>query len=125
MEIIQAPVSENHKSAMFFNGVVAYGKAENGKTYVLTTEGESEILYDGESWLSGQLRELATKFNIDDEMIEEEQEVDILVDGWLVIAEVNGRNFEDILYAEDQDEDRIFDNYDDAIEGFELFLSKS
>lgn len=122
MEIIQSPVSENHKSAMFFNGVVAYGKAKNGKTYVLTTETVGEILYEDKAYSGSELRELALQFGIDDDEIDAEENVGILVDAWLVIAEVNGMDFEDVLHVEDQDEDRIFDNYDDGIEEFENFL---
>jgi hypothetical protein len=124
METLQAPVSENHKSSMFFDGVVAYGKAKNGNTYVLTTEGMGEISYNGKTYLSSELRELALEFEIDDDIIDAEDHISVFVDNWFVIAQARGTDIEDILHVEDQDEDRIFDNYDEAIEGFQYFLDK-
>jgi len=125
MEILQARLSENHESSMFYNGVIAYGKAENGKTYVLTTEGQAEISMQHGNCLSPEIIEMGKTMYLQDEDLDEELILSILVDNWFVIAEARGTDIEDILYAEDQDEDRIFETYTDAVEGFKEFLSKS
>jgi hypothetical protein len=122
MEIIQHPISENHMSSMFFNGVVAYGKANNGKTYVLRTEQQGQIEFEGQEYLEGQIRELGTTFAINDVDIDAEDDVTILVDNFFTIAEVEEGNLENILDAEVQDESRIFNEFSEAIGMFTNFL---
>lgn len=38
MEILISKISESQSEADNYNGVIAYGKASNGKTYVLCTQ---------------------------------------------------------------------------------------
>jgi len=123
MEIIQAPISTNHMSSMFFNGVVAYGKANNGKTYVLRTEQQGQIVFEGQEYLEGQIRELGKSFAIDDNDIDAEDEVTILVDNFLTIAEVEEGNLENILDMDLQDESRIFNDFEEGWIGFNNFLA--
>jgi hypothetical protein len=110
---------------MFYNGVIAYGKAKNGKTYVLTTEGQAEIAMQDKNCLSPEIIDMGKTMYLQDEDLDEELILSILVDNWFVIAEARGTDIEDILYVEDQDEDRIFETYTNAVEEFKFFLSKS
>jgi helix-turn-helix protein len=114
MEALKHKISDNHDNAVFYSGVVAYGLASNGKTYVLRNESIPEMEIDGISYAGEELESKAKRLEVDDY-----DEDSILVDGWLVISEVNGMNFEDVL---EHDEDRVYDSYDDAIEAFKLFL---
>jgi len=123
MEIIQAPISTNHMSSMFFDGVVAYGKANNGKTYVLRTEQQGQIVFEGQEYLEGQIRELGKSLAIDDNDIDAEDEVTILVDNFLTIAEVEEGNLENILDMDLQDESRIFNDFEEGWIGFNNFLA--
>ena len=102
MEIIQKPISPEHKSAMFFDGVIARKDGLEVRTYQT-----GEILFMGMILVGLEIVKLGQTGIIDDEVIEEEHTVDIHVDKFLVIAEQDGN----IL-----DEDYIFDNYDDALE---------
>jgi hypothetical protein len=124
MEIIQHPISENHMNSMFFNGVVAYGKAKNGKTYVLRTEQQGQIIFNGQEFLEGQIRELGMTFVIDDNDMEAEEDVSIFVDNFFTIAEVEEGNLENVLDAEVQDESRIFNEFPEAVGMFNEFLNK-
>jgi len=124
MEILKAKISDKHDNATFYTGVIAYGKAKNGKAYVLRSENEGEIEYDGE-WLVGeQIEAKARTLELCDKDLDEESDVSILVDGWMVISEARGTDLESILYADDIEEDRIFGYYDEAIEGFKKFLDR-
>ena len=102
MEIIQKPISPEHKSAMFFDGVIARKDGLEVRTYQT-----GEILFMGMLLVGLEIVKLGQTGIIDDEVIEEERTVDIHVDKFFVIAEQDGN----VL-----DEDYIFDNYDDAIE---------
>lgn len=129
MEILKAKISENHDNATFYTGNIAYGKAKNGKTFVLRCENCGEIRFEGEDLIGEQIEEKAKAFELNDFDLDEDDnkdsEVQILVDGWMVISEAKGTDLESILYEEDQDEDRIFGYYDEAIAGFESFLNKN
>ena len=124
MEIIQHPLSPNHMNSMFFNGVVAYGKANNGKTYVLRTEQQGQIVYEGQEYLEGQIRELGMTFEIDDDDLDAEEDVSIFVDNFFTISEVEEGNLENVLDAEVQDESRIFNEFPQAFGMFNEFLNK-
>ena len=41
---------------------------------------------------------------------------------WFVIYRANGTELEEVFQTEDQDEDLVFDEYEDAIAGFQYFL---
>jgi hypothetical protein len=135
MEILKAKISEEHNNASFYTGIIAYGKAKNGKTYVLRSEAEAEIsLFDGQDEYKGHeghlyaidIEQMGKDMTIDDNSLDDHnfEGISVLVDGWLTIAEVRGIELEGVLYGEDQAEDRIFGFYDDAIEGFKKFLNK-
>ncbi len=122
MELIQNPISTNHLSSMFFDGVVAYGKANNGKTYALRTEQQGQIVYNGIEYLEGQIRELGQAGIINDDDIDAENDVTILVDNFFTIAEVEAGNIENVLAMDLQDESRIFNDFEEALMGFTNFL---
>ena len=124
MEIIQHPLSANHMNSMFFNGVVAYGKAKNGKTYVLRTEQIPQIIFNEKEYSNDEIRNLGIGSFIDDNDIEAEDEVTILVDNFFTIAEVEEGNLENVLDAEVQDESRIFNEFPEAFGMFNEFLNK-
>jgi len=126
MEILKAKISAKHDNASFYTGVVAYGKAVNGKTYVLWSEGLAEIIMNGIPYYGEAIEKLGKQLTINDDSLEDHngEGISVLVDGWLVISEARGKNLESILYNEDQDENRIFGFYDEAIRGFINFLNK-
>jgi len=126
MEIIKGKISDKHDNGMFYTDVLAYGKAKNGNTYILRSEGEAEIFMSGKHFYKDDIEKLGKNMTINDDSVDDHnyEGISVLVDGWLVISKVDGMNFESILYDEDQDEDRIFGYYDEAIKGFETFLNK-
>jgi hypothetical protein len=127
METLKAKISDNHDNATFYTGVIAYGKAKNGKAYVLRSENSGEISFNNEHLVGEEIEEKAKALVLTDEDLDEDNndsDVQILVDGWMVISEAKGTELESILYADDIEEDRIFGYYDEAIEGFKSFLNK-
>jgi hypothetical protein len=103
MKILQQPISVNHKSAMFFDGLVA--ECDGNK---LTTYNDGEINFMGNIHVGKELIDLGQKELINDDDIEKET-VDILVDKFFMIND---------------NEDMLYDNYDEAIQAFETFLNK-
>lgn len=126
MEILKAKISPDHDNASFYTGVIAYGLAKNGKAYVLRSEAEAEITLLGKHYYSDEIEKLGLTMRINDSGFEDHnfEGINVLVDGWLTIAEARGIELEGVLYSEDQSEERIFGFYDEAIEGFEKFLNK-
>ena len=126
MEILKAKISPDHDNASFYTGVVAYGRAKNGKAYVLRSEAEAEMNLLGKRYYAAEIEKLGLSMTIDDNSLDDHncEGVSLLVDGWLTIAEARGIELEGVLYSEDQSEDRIFGFYDEAIEGFKKFLEK-
>jgi hypothetical protein len=126
MEILKSKISPDHDNASFYTGVIAYGKAKNGRAYVLRSESEAEITLLGKHFYSAEIEQMGKNMRIDDSGLEDHnfEGINVLVDGWLTIAEARGIELEGVLYSEDQAEDRIFGFYDEAIEGFEKFLNK-
>ena len=121
MEILQSRISDSHISAMFFHNVIAWG-SKGDKIFVLRIEQEGEIEYKGKVYTGKEIRQLGLEFLINDNDIDSETNVTILVDAWFVISEVLNKDFESVLYATQQDESLIFDNYDEAIEMFDEYL---
>jgi len=114
MKILQQQVSEIHNSAFFYHGVIAEGKGFKLETYQ-----DGEIMYDGgdsmKTYVGAETPKLATETDICDSDIENEDIVDIFVDKFFCIT-ANG----EVLDVEDL----YFDNYSDALKGFEAFLDK-
>jgi len=128
MEILKTKISDNHDNASFYTGVIAYGKANSGKTFVLRSENSAEIRFEDEELMGEEIEAKAKAMVFTDDDFDEDNRdsnVSILVDGWLVISEAKGTDLESILYEEDQDEDRIFGYYDEALEAFEEFLENN
>ena len=105
MKILKTPITANHKSAMFFDGIIAIGNDS-----VLTTYQTGEIVYNGKTYVGKEIQSLIGILNDTD--IEDEITIEILVDKFFTI-EYKGVVLEDI----------VFDNYDEAIKGFETFLN--
>lgn len=103
MKILQNPISPNHKSAMFFDGIVATKGGLEARTF---QSGELEFM-DNEH-IGEEIVELGRKGLINDDDVENEETVDIHVDKFIGIY----------LAGTDElfDEDYLYDNYDDAIE---------
>jgi len=106
MEILQQPISENHKSPMFFHGVIA-----KQSKYLLETYQDGEIVFMDKLYVGEKTPELV-KF-IDDNDIDQEMVVDIHVDKFFYIT-LNGRMA--------TNEDLVFNDYDEAIQGFQEYL---
>ena len=113
MRIIQKPFSDNHKSAMFFHGMIAIGKKDR-EYYTLETEQDGEISYEDKNYVGAETPELAKLDEVFDADIEAEEIVEIYVDKFFAIKK-NGRLVDaDLL---------IFNEYDEAIREFEIFLN--
>lgn len=104
MKILQNLVSDNHKSSMFFDGVVA---TQNG--YELRTYQDGEIGFNNKHYIGVEIRELGQQGLINDTDIENEDIVDIMVDKFIAIYKEGSNEPIHNLF--------IFDNYDDAIDG--------
>lgn len=115
VKIAQYPVSDNHKSSFFFDGFVAEG-IKNNNIYYLMTYQTGEITYKGQFYSSDEIRELGKNNNINDFDIKFGNEVDVLVDRFLIIVNANQKPLDLDLY--------IYYDFDDAIQGFEDFLNK-
>lgn len=112
MKILRQPLSPEHKSAMFYNGAIAKGNKDN-KPYTLETEQDGEIVFMGNTFVGDEIIDLGHKGLINDSDIDQEI-VDIYVDKYFAIKNGNTLVDEDLL---------IFDNYDEAIKEFEIFLT--
>lgn len=110
MKILQKPISPKHKSAMFFDGLIAEFRGFELKTY---QDGEL-VLYNNKEYSGKEILGLVKIINDDD--IDDELIVDIQVDKFFCIY------FEDTLL---DDDNLYFDNYDDALQGFQEFLKKN
>jgi hypothetical protein len=108
MKILQNPISDNHLSAMFFDGVVA----EDGD-YSLVTYQDGELGYKDKLYIGAEIRELGETGAINDNDVDEEFTVDIYVDKFFAIK------YNDTIL-----EEYIYNDYDEAIEEFENFLNK-
>ena len=106
MKILQIPISDKHKSAMFFDGIIAV----NGNKKLVTQQ-TGEIYFQGNIRVSQEIIELGRQGLINDDDIEQaiynDGQVDILVDKFFAISTDN------IV-----DEDNIFSDYDEAINEF-------
>lgn len=113
MEIIQQPISDKHKSSMFFNGIVATG-IRNDKIYWLRTDGCGEIEMEGIFYQEEEIRELGEKQYINDYNIDNEFGLSIHVDNWFIVVDSD----DNWMCVDD------CDNFDDAIEIFKNFLNQ-
>lgn len=109
MKILQHPISSDHKSAFFFNGVIAEA---NG--FKLETFQDGEITYDDDLYIGEAILRLAEDDVIGDPDVEDDGSpcVQILVDKFIAVT-LDGKPVDDEAF--------IYDNYDDAIEGFKKF----
>jgi hypothetical protein len=112
MKIIQLPITANHKSAMFFDGVIATAKSKNlDGDYSLVTYQDGELVYNDKLYVGKEI--LALIGIINDTDIEDEVTVDIHVDKFFSIN-YNGTVLEDLIFCD----------YDEAIAGFQEFINK-
>ena len=116
MKILQNPISDEHKSAMFFDGVVATGKRD-GKKYTLKTFQDGEVGFDAKMYIGAQIRALGETGAINDFDIDLEDRIDIFVDKFFVITE------EDVILDEEEDFD-VYNELDEAVEAFKNFLGE-
>ena len=117
IHVIQNLISDEHQDAMFYSGLIAVGR-KNGKHFCLFTT-DAEIGYDGNKYIGACINELASFYVICDEDIE--NEVDVLVDGFIYIAEFNPETLK-IQILDEVSEDVIFNTYAEAIDGFKEFI---
>jgi hypothetical protein len=103
MEILQTPLTPNHKSAMFFDGVIA----REGNNSLVTLQ-DGELVYYDKVYVGEEIKLLIGILN--DETIEDEVIIDILVDKFFVI------NYNGVLLI-----DYLYDNYDEALSEFVKF----
>lgn len=101
MKVLQQRISENHESAMFYDGVIA----TNGK-YKLETFQSGEIVFNNKYYIGKEITKLIEDINDSDI---DKDVVDIRVDKFIVITKNNEPVDEDNL---------IYDNYSEALESF-------
>jgi len=106
MKILQTPITANHKSAMFFDGVIA----TEGNHSLITMQ-DGELVYNGKVYVGKEIQSLIGILNDDD--IDDEVTIDILVDKFFTIS-YNGNVLEDLVFCD----------YDEAMLEFGNFLSK-
>lgn len=116
MKIIQNPISDEHKSAMFFDGVVATGERD-GKKYTLKTFQDGEVGYDNKVYIGSEIRFLGETRLINDTDIELEDSIDIYVDKFFVITE------EGVVLDKEEDFD-VYNEFNEAVEAFKNFLGE-
>lgn len=111
MKILQLPISEEHKLAMFFNGVIATAEG-----YKLEIFQDSEIVCDGVKYVGDEIIELAKNDSIDDNDFNDDDDsciFKILIDKFFSITH------NDVAIDDDH---LIWDSYDDALKGFKEYL---
>ena len=106
MNILQIPLTADHKSAMFFDGVIAEGKGNKLETY-----NDGELVYNDRLYVGAEIKNLIGIIN--DQDIEDEEIVDIHVDKFFAVLR-NGEVYQDLIFCD----------YDEAIKCFEIFLNK-
>jgi len=116
MKILQNPISGKHKSAMFFDGVVATGKRD-GKKYTLKTFQDGEVGFDAKMYIGAQIRALGETGAINDFDIDLEDRIDIFVDKFLAITEEG-------VEVDTVKQDNIYNEFDEAVEAFKNFLGE-
>ena len=122
MEILVRKISENHDDPIFYNGVIAYGKAVNGKTYVLRTQPKAIIDFDSKEFEGDEIPEILRKSYLDDSKLDY---LIFLRRNWFVICQSKGTKIIEIFKEDDEmGEGLIFDGYDEAIYEFKNFLNK-
>lgn len=111
MKILQTPISANHKSAMFFDGVIATGGRVHKCSLITFQDGE--LVYDDKLYIGKEIIGLSDKIN--DQDIDDEVTVDIHVDKFFAIV-IDGQKVED--------EDDVYNDFDEAIEAFKEFITE-
>jgi hypothetical protein len=112
MKILQTPITANHKSAMFFDGVIATAKSKNlDGDYSLVTYQDGELVYNDKLYVGKEIQDLIGIINDTD--IENEVIVDIHVDKFFVIK-----------YGDALLEDFVYCDFDEALKAFEDFLKE-
>jgi hypothetical protein len=135
IEIQQVPITENHKSSFFFDGVIAEGQRKrDGKTFYLRTDSIPELVamyYDEDTAFVGdEIIDLAKEDKINDEDIKDRELCDIHVDAWFVISDSKERNEltdmarieGDVNFYDDSVCLICSDDYDQALEEFQVYL---
>ena len=116
MKIIQNPISDEHKSAMFFDGIVATGERD-GKKYTLKTFQDGKVGFNDKLYIGSEIRTLGETGAINDTDIDEEDTVDIYVDKFFVITE------EGVVLDKEEDFD-VYNEFDEAVIVFRNFLDE-
>jgi hypothetical protein len=110
MKILQKPISAQHKSAMFFDGIIATQNGLEARTFQ-----DGEVLFIGKTYIGYEIRELGEKGLIDDNDIDnQDQEIlDIRLNKFIAIYKQGSKE----LWNDNSDlRCYVFDNYDDALE---------
>jgi hypothetical protein len=117
VKVAQNPISDNHKNSLFFDGYVAEGlKKTDNNIYYLMTYQYGQIKYKGQFYCADEIRKLGEDGNVDDGTVEFTDEVDIIVDRFLIVVDRYQKPVDLNFY--------VYDNFDDAIQGFQEFLNK-
>lgn len=120
MEIVVPKISELHDNSIFYNGVIAYGRASDGNTYVLRAQPEAQLFYDCQEYCGDEIQIISKTNGINDNNLDF---FDISTGNWFVICRVEETDICEIFENDDEmGEGLIFETYDDAIEGFKTFL---
>lgn len=101
MKILQQPLSETQKSAMFYHGVIATSGMHSLETFQ-----DGEIGYEYH-WLIGADTPKLAQYDVHDVDLDAEVIVDIYVDKFFVIK------YNHVII-----DDIVFNNYDEAMKAF-------
>ncbi len=109
MKILQKPVSETQRDAMFYHGVIAEGLGFKLETYQ-----DGEVSFEEHTFIGADTPKLG-EFDVHDVDLEAEVIADIYVDKFFAITK-DGE-----LVDED---DLVFNDYDEAMNAFEEYLRR-
>src|SRR5208283_116284 len=114
MKILQKPISPKHKSAMFYDGIVAVDG-----DYSLVTYQSGEIGWKDEVYIDKQIINLAKSGFINDDNIETEDCLEIYVDKFITFAYKGNVG---VISEASEITKYFYNNYDEAIKAFEHFM---
>lgn len=120
MYILQKPISDKHLDAIFFDGTIAIGQDTIGNTFKLITYQSGQIEFDESEYIDVEISILGFKGLINDDSLDD-FDVDVLVDKFFIIVSyLDATDYS----KEEYPFETIYNDYNEAIEEFEKFLSK-
>lgn len=117
MKKLERPISGKHKSAMFFNSIIAEGENSDGEKFYLEIHEDGELEFNGDLYTGEALRRLGESGAINDKDIDDEERLTVYVAKYFVVTNED----HEVL---DDDYEGFFPDYDEAILFFEQYLDE-